>query len=250
MLTPLFLKLQHFLSLPDQDKAWLDRLVLHYDEFPPHADIMLQGEVPAGVFVVTTGHACRYKILPDGSRQILDFLFPGDMTELHSLLLKTTDHGIFSLGPTTVARLDRQRLIEELADHPLVSVALWWNSLQERAILRERITSIGRRDAYARVAHLLCEMYERLRLVGETSDPSYTLPVTQVELADALGLSEVYANRMLRRLGDEQLIVYAGRHLSIPNLDALKRAAEFDAGYLHLDGASEGVRDAFARRAS
>jgi CRP-like cAMP-binding protein len=234
--------------LPDRDKQWLVGLVARQDEFQAHADIFRQHEVPPGVLVVAAGHACRYKILPDGSRQILDFLFPGDMTELHSLLLKTTDHGVVALGPTTVARIDRERLIGELVEHPHLGVALWWSSLQERAILRERITSVGRRDAYARVAHLLCEMFERLRLVGETTDHTYMLPVAQVELADALGLSEVHANRMLRRLEGERLIVYQGRNLSIPDLDALKRSASLDEGYLHLDGAPEAVRQAFTRR--
>jgi CRP-like cAMP-binding protein len=248
MLVPLILKLEHFLPLPDRDKKWLVGLVTRQDEFPSHADIFRQNEVPPGVLVVTAGHACRYKILPDGSRQILDFMFPGDMTELHSLLLKTTDHGVVALGPSTVARIDRERLIGELLEHPHLGVALWWSSLQERAILRERITTIGRRDAYARVAHLVCEMFERLRLVGETRDAAYMLPVTQVELADALGLSEVHANRMLRRLEREKLIVYEGRHLSIPNLDALKRAASFDEAYLHLESVPEAVRQAFSRR--
>jgi CRP-like cAMP-binding protein len=250
MLTPLILKLEHFLPLPNRDKEWLNGLILRYDEFPPQADIFGQDEVPAGVFVVAAGHACRYKILPDGRRQILDFLFPGDMTELHSLLLKATDHGMLALGPTIVAQIDRDRLIGELVEHGHVGMVLWWSSLQERAILRERITTIGRRDAYARVAHLLCEMFERLKLVGETTDSAYRLPVSQVELADALGLSEVHANRMLRRLDAQQLIVYEGRHLRIPNLDALKRAALFDDSYLHLDGAPAAVRQAFAQRVS
>ena len=121
---------------------------------------------------------------------------------------------------------------------------MWWNALQRAAILRERITAIGRRDAYARVAHLLCEMFERLRLVGETVDHHYRLPVTQAELGDALGMSEVHANRMLRRLQNERLIINDHRMLKIPNLDALKATAEFDARYLHLDGAPEAVRDA------
>jgi CRP-like cAMP-binding protein len=248
MLTPLIMKLEHFLPLPDQDKEWLNGLALRDEEFPAHSDIIREGEMPAGVFVVIAGHACRYKILSDGSRQILDFMFPGDKTELHSLLLKATDHGIFTLGPTTIARIDRDRLIAEIVDHPHVTLALWWNALQREAILRERITAIGRREAYARVAHLLCEMFERLTLVGETVDHNYTLPVTQAELGDALGISEVYANRMLRRLQSEKLIVYGNRRLRIPDLDALKRAAEFDERYLHLDGAPQAVRDTGSAR--
>jgi len=246
VLTPLIMRLEHFLPLPDQDKEWLNDLVLRSEEFPAHSDIIREGETPAGVFVVIDGHACRYKILSDGSRQILDFLFPGDKTELYGLLLKATDHGILTLGPTPIAWIDRDRLIAEMLDHPNVAFALWWNALQRAAILRERITAIGRRDAFARVAHLLCEMFERLRLVGKTVDHNYELPVTQAELGDALGISEVYANRMLRRLENANLIVSDRRMLRIPNLEALKAAAAFDARYLHLDGAPEALRTVLA----
>lgn len=247
MLTPLIRKLEHFLPLPEPEKNWLNGLVSRCDEFPAHADIIREGEMPTGVFVMIAGHACRYKILPDGERQILDFMFPGDMTELHGLLLKASDHGIFCLGPTTIARLDRDRLIREIIDHPDVTVALWWSALQQEAILRERLTSLGCRDAYARVAHLLCEMFERLRLVGETVDHTYILPINQVELGDALGISEVHVNRMLRRLASEQLIAVEHRRLSIPDLELLEEAAAFDAAYLHLDGAPQEVLDALSR---
>ena len=246
MLTPLFKKLEHFLPVPGAEKDWLNGLVTRVDEFRAHTDIVGQEEVPAGVFVILAGHACRYKILPDGGRQILDFMFAGDMTELHSLLLRETDHGILALGGTSIARLDNDRLLQEIIDHPVVSLTLWWSSLQQAAILRERIAVIGRRDAHARIAHLLCEIFERLRLVGETVDHRYLLPLTQVDLADALGLSEVHANRMLRRLQQEQLIRTDHRTIRIPDLAALKMAAAFDAHYLHLDGAPPSVRDRFS----
>jgi CRP-like cAMP-binding protein len=162
------------------------------------------------------------------------------------LLLRQTDHGILALRPTAIAWINRDRLIVEMTDHPCVAVALRWNELQREAILRERITAIGRRDAYARVAHLLCKMFERLRLVGETVDHKYRLQLTQAELGDTLGLSEVHANRMLRCLQGEGLIVCKGRYLRIPDLDALKKAAAFSPSYLHLEGAPQAVRDALS----
>lgn len=218
--------------------------MMRSDEFPARSDIIWEGEVRAGFFVVTAGHACSYKILPDGGRQILDFIFPGDQTELDNVPLQSTDHGIFALHPTAIAWIDHDRFISELTDHPRVAAALERSARQRVAILRERITSLGRRDAYARVAHLLCEMFERLSLVGEVVDYSYRLPVTQAELGDTLGLSEVHANRMLRRLERERLIVYEGRHLRIPDLDALREAAGFSPTYLHLNGTPQAVRDA------
>ena len=246
MLTPLIMKLEHFLFLPDQDQGWLNGLVLRCEEFPEHSDIIREGEMPSGVFVVTAGHACGYKILPDGRRQILDFMFPGDMTERHSLLLRETDHGISPSAP----RLSRG-LIATGSSRRSSSVRM--SASRCGGVLFNApgfCVSGSPRSAgvmpIERVAHLLCEMYERLRLVGETIDHYYQLPVTQVELGDALGISEVYANRMLRRLQDEKLIIAEHRTIRIPDLDALKAAAAFDTRYLHLDGAPQAVRDALA----
>ena len=109
------------------------------------------------------------------------------------------------------------------------------------AILCERIAAIGRRGAYARIAHLLCEIFERLQLIGETLDEHYNLPFTQVELADALGMSEVHANRMMRRLQREGLIQANHRTIQIRDLVGLKTAGEFDVSYLHLQGAPRAV---------
>jgi len=99
VLTPLIMKLEHFLPLPDGDKEWLNGLILRLDEFPAHSDIIREGEISAGVFVVIAGHACRYKILSNGGRQILDFMFPGDKTELHSLLLRAIATGSLPSDP-------------------------------------------------------------------------------------------------------------------------------------------------------
>jgi CRP-like cAMP-binding protein len=243
MLTQLIKKLEYFLPLPDGEKDWLDGLILRYEELAAHTEIVRQEEIPSGVFMILSGHVFYYKMLPDGGRQILDFMFSGDITEPYSFLLRTSDYGISALGPTTIAWLDRDRLAGEIVDRPYVSTALWWSSLQQVAILRERVAAIGRRDAYARIAHLLCEIFERLRLIGETVDHTYNLPVTQAELADALGMSEVHANRMMRRLQQEGLILADRRAIRIPDLDALKAAASFEAAYLHLEGAPQTGRD-------
>jgi CRP-like cAMP-binding protein len=237
MLTPLFNKLEHFLPLPQEDRDWLDGLVSRITEFAAHQNILREDEPAAGVFVVMAGHACRYKMLPDGGRQILDFMFAGDMIEPYGVLLRRTDCGIVTTGPTAVAWLDHDRLLGEIGERPSVSLALAWSWLQQTAILRERIAVIGRRDTHARIAHLLCEIFERLQLIGEAATDHFTLPLTQIELADALGVSEVHANRMLRQLQRERLVTADHRSIRIPDTAALRAAAAFDNGYLHLQGA-------------
>jgi CRP-like cAMP-binding protein len=112
---------------------------------------------------------------------------------------------------------------------------LWFSTLLDAAIHRERILSVGRRSALARIAHLLCELKVRLEVVGLASGGRYLLPVTQGDIADATGLTSVHVNRMLKQLRDQQLLTFRGGEVMIHEWDRLQRAAEFSSDYLYLE---------------
>jgi CRP-like cAMP-binding protein len=165
---------------------------------------------------------------------MLAFLLPGDVCDLNSFVLERTDHSILALTDVTVARLTPEA-VEELTDgHPRLLRALWWAQLVDQAITREWVMNTGQRTALERTAHLLCELFWRLRAVGQTRGDTCELPITQIELGDTLGLSSVHVNRMLQELRREGLIVLRDRELVIADLELLQSAALFDPGYLHL----------------
>jgi CRP-like cAMP-binding protein len=144
------------------------------------------------------------------------------------------DHGIVALTPAAVAFIPHA-VIEQLPlRRPELARALWWATLVDEAVLRAWIVNIGRRDAFEGVAHLLCELHVRLRHVGLVQDHSFDLPLTQEDLADALGLTPVHTNRVLQRLRSEGLITLRGGHLTILDAEGLRRAAGFDPNYLHV----------------
>ncbi|TGD93278.1 Crp/Fnr family transcriptional regulator [Methylobacterium nonmethylotrophicum] len=240
MMNPLIRKLERFTRLSDADKRLLQEAasarIVNYDT---HQDIIAEGEEPTDVNLILAGWVCRYKHLADGGRQIMSFLLPGDLCDLNIFLLRRMDHALGTLTPVTVAKISRDLLQEMLNTDPRLTRALWWEVLVTAAIHREWLVNIGRRSALERVAHLLCELHVRQRAVGRVRDGRCELPVTQVELSDALGLSAVHVNRTLRDLRLAGLIDWRDKHLAVPDFEALAAVALFDPDYLHLDHEGE-----------
>jgi CRP-like cAMP-binding protein len=166
-------------------------LCLNEERFAANIDIVHEGDVPRSALVLTHGMAFRYRLMPDGKRQILTFMIPGDIFGLQAFLLTATDHSIGTLVPTRVAMISRDTVFDLFDNHPRIGAALWWSALQQNAIHRERIVALGRRSSRGRIAYLLCELVWLQRAVGLSDGHAIRLPLTQVELADALGLTSV-----------------------------------------------------------
>lgn len=242
---PLTRKLTHFVPLSDDDRAVLDQLTCRVEGFEVGRDLAVEGEAPRAAFVLLEGMACRYRIMPDGRRQIMTFLLPGDLCGLHAFLFKAMDHSIGTLTPGRLAAISQHEVMQVTYRHPRVSIGLWWSTLQEEAMLRERIVALGRRDARQRVAYLLCELVWRYRAIGGAEGNTISLPLTQSELADTLGLTAVHVNRVLQDLRREKLLELRGRTLTLLDADALSRGAGFNGSYLHLGSAPDMVRRYF-----
>lgn len=188
------------------------------------------------------GWACRYKTLPDGRRQIVDFLLPGDLCDLKLHLLSEMDHAIGAITAVTVAEINPEELELLTKRHPRIAHAVWMEEMSKVSIQREWTLNVGQRTAYERIAHILCETYLRLYSVGRTSGNQCEFPLTQLDLADATGLTAVHVNRTLQELRRDALIELHSRTLTVPDLAALKSAASFNSNYLHLRQEIEGGR--------
>ena len=234
-------KLELFGPLSSTDHLLLDEVIDHPHQLDAHQDIIREGDIPDNVHLVLNGLACRYKILPDGSRSIFAYLVPGDFCDLHIFILKAMDHNIATLSPCTMVNIPRRRILE-LAKRPGIAQALWWTTLVDEATLREWLVNIGKRRAGVRIAHLLCEIHQRLKSVGLADGGEFALPLTQSELADTMALSTVHVNRSLQALRGEGLVIFRKGQIVIPDIDRLRAMAEFNPNYLHLDGGKREVR--------
>jgi CRP-like cAMP-binding protein len=231
---PLIAKLATVADLRDSDVENLLGLCKDVRTVQAKQNILSEGERPNHVHVILEGWAARYKTLNDGSRQIVAFLIPGDFCDLHVAVLGHMDHSIVALTRCRVAYIPSAELDALTSDHNGLTKALWWASLVDEGVLREWILNVGRRHAYERIAHILCEMHARMKIVGLADNDRLVLPLTQEELADATGLTPVHVNRTLQRLRGDKLIEIGQGMLNVHDVAALREVAGFDGNYLHI----------------
>ena len=187
------------------------------------------------VYLMVRGMACRYKLLPGGERQILGYIIPGDICDVHFVTLNKSDHSVVLLGACEVVKIATHKIKTILDDHPRIERALSLAALHDIAILREWLVNVGQRAALQKVSHFLCEMTYRLARVGQVADDgSFELPINQMALADTTGLTPVHINRTLQRLRYDGLIRLGQRRLSIVDAERLAMVAGFDDNYLQV----------------
>jgi CRP-like cAMP-binding protein len=236
MRNPWTMKMEQFTRFTEGERRRLDDIVTTKQRrHDAREDIIAEGAHSDHCHVLLTGLACRYKILPDGERQIMAFLVPGDLCDAEIFILKTMDHAVGTIVPSTTAMIHSDEMRKLLREVSPMSEALWWGTMTDVAVLRERIVDHGRRDATERLAHLLYEMLIRYRMVEETRDDTFDFPITQADLADATGLTPSHVNRVLQRFRDDGIIELRARMLTITNPQRLKDIGQFNASYLHLD---------------
>ena len=198
-------------------------------------ELVSEGDRADRVRLFLSGWACRYKVLEDGRRQIVNFILPGETCDPHIYLFSTMDHSIATLTPVIYSELERASFERLVSMDTSVAEAFNCETLAAISVQREWAINLGRRDALERVAHMMCELFERLRVVGLVDSNSFAFPVTQTDMADATGLSTVHVNRTLQELRASGLITLKDRSLTIHDFQALCTTAMFNPNYLHLD---------------
>ena len=234
-LTPLIRKLESIAHLSDEERQAVTSLPAIIRVLQPRQDIVREKDRPSHCCLVLSGWAYRYKILDEGKRQIMSFHVPGDLPDLQSLHLRVMDHSLATLTECRLAFIPHENVRDLILRFPGVGGTLWRDTLVDAAIFREWMVGIGRKTAHGRIAHLFCEMYLKLEAVGLAAAHRCDLPFTQIDIGDALGLSNVHVNRVLQDLRSQGLITLQGRTLVIVDWAALSEAAEFDPTYLHLE---------------
>jgi CRP-like cAMP-binding protein len=225
-------KLEQVMVLTDTEQqiiAALPERVLHVEP----GEGIVDGSRADEVHQIRAGIACRYSLLQNGRRQITSFLVPGDWCNLRALLMGRIDHAVTAIAPCDVAVVPYECLFAVIEKHPRLALALWRDTLFDAEIDRECVVNVGRRTPYARIAHLFCEVWFRLEAVGLSHDYAFELPVTQTDLADAMGMSLVQVNRTIRQLRTDGLIgMSKGRVVRLLDWQRLTEVAEFDPAYL------------------
>lgn len=196
-------------------------------------NVIREGDRSDKIYLIVEGWAARYTSLRDGTRQITAVLLPGDLSDIHTTSHINMDHGIVALTALRVAHISPAMLGHLIDSRADVERALRWSTFVDESVLRAWMVNIGRRDARSRVAHLFCELNDRLGPDGYGNGRFAAMPLTQVELGDVLGLTSIHVNRVLKGLRNDDIIATARGELQILDLAMLQRIGDFNAHYLH-----------------
>ena len=236
MANPLTMKLEQFTRFDPNERERLNRLLTYPTRtYARGQTIISEGQKVHDIHLVLTGLAARAKILADGGRQIMAFLVPGDLCDVEVFVLEAMDHAIIALSDVTCVLIPAKVVEDLLTESSTLTRGLWWSTMTDSAILRERIIDHGSRDARERMAHIFYEMLVRYRIVGETTDNTFPLPATQEDLADATGITPVHVNRILQDLRSAGLIELRNKVMTVLDPEGLREAGRFEANYLHLN---------------
>ena len=233
---PIARKLGAFVALSEPELAVLEVFHQRRRSFEPGVDLVRQGQLGQLAYILADGWVCSYKLLPSGTRQIVDFQVPGDFLGLRSVLFRTSDHNAEAMTKVEVSEVSPTDLIDAFAKTPRLATAVLWAASRDEAMVVEHLVDIGRRNALERAAHFLLELGARLKLVGLGTNEGYACPLNQYQLADALGLSAVHINRIMRQLREEGLITFRSGQVIFDDFEGLVKLADFDTAYLDQDG--------------
>ncbi|MGE5564108.1 MAG: Crp/Fnr family transcriptional regulator [Bacillota bacterium] len=235
MITVHLKKLKQRIDISSEEERVIRGLVSEVKRVPADEMIVRAGEDLSVSLMLIDGWMARSKDLAGGERQVTQLHVAGDFADLHGFALKRLDHDVMTLSDCRLGVVPHERIREMTETYPRLARLYWFLTNVDGAIQRELALSLGQRSAISRMAHLFCELYVRLRIVGRTRDDGYELPLTQRELSECLGLTVVHANRTLQELRRRGLVEFENRRLRILDRRGLEGLAEFDPGYLYLE---------------
>lgn len=229
-------KLSVHVALSDAEVRTIERFERRRRSFPAGHELIHEGQGNVSAFILAEGWAYSYKILPNGNRQIVEIQIPGDFPGLRSILFRTSDHTIEALTRIETSEVLAADITEAFAQIPRLATAVLWAASRDEAMVVEHLVDLGRRSAEERMAHFLLELGARLTLVGLGDRTGFDCPLTQYHLADALGLSSVHVNRVLRHLREDGLLTFKKGRVVFDDFGRLTEMAGFDAAYLDQEG--------------
>ena len=222
-------------ALRDDEQQAILGLTSHATQLRANYDIVSPGDRLEHACLVGHGLAARYDQMADGKRQLNSFYIDGDMCDLHSVVCPTAAWGLIALTTTTVLHVPHRELRQLAETYPAIALAFWRDGTADASILAKWVGNVGRRDALARLAHVLCEMGIRMEQAGLGKRDAFWFDVSQQNLSDALGLTAVHVNRTMQMLRSEGFIRTESRNVFIDDWERLCELAEFDPAYLLLN---------------
>jgi CRP-like cAMP-binding protein len=221
-------KLNTFVRLSERELQCLAELQSTSVHLQQGKELISQGDKRHDAYILQSGWGCSFKLLANGGRQIITFAIPGDCVGLRSVLLRTADHSFAALTDAVVSRVAVSQMMSIFAEFPHLGAAILWATSRDEAVVVEHLASLGRRDALERTAHFFLELHDRLQLVGLATNSEFACPLSQYLVADALGLSAIHVNRVLRQLRERELLTFQDHKVVFHDAERLKAIAGYE----------------------
>ena len=220
-------RLGHFAHLSNAEAQALDGLEDQARSVRRGAVVISENDKSRELFVVRSGWLHSSAVLGNGSRQILRFHFSGDVLGLSLLAFADSPETVTAVTEVSLCPFSRERFAAVIAEHPRIGALMLGLAVADRVSLADRLASIGRTSARARVGSLICEIFARMRQLGAANADGIQLPLTQEEIGDATGLTAVHVNRMMRGLAEDGIIARNGSHIRLLDEDRLAAEANY-----------------------
>jgi len=249
----LILQLERFGRLSAEEKLAVTAMRVRSRRVGSRQDLAREDEAPELDDVLLAGFACRYVVLPNGRRQVLAYILPGEFCGRRTGNCHLPEHAIATLSAVKIGTFAREELASLAHRFPALARALELSRAVEQATLCQWLLNLGQRTALERTAHMLCELFFRLRCLGLAHEGGCEVPLRQADIADALAISVVHLNRTLTRIRRLHIGSFLRNHLLIEDLPALQKLAGFRPDYLFAGtvgskGSSPAPRDSRTRR--
>jgi CRP-like cAMP-binding protein len=215
-----------FRPITDNELGAINEIKRDHVAMPAGTEIIRAGDDCPELYTLYSGWAFRYKTLPDGRRQILNFLLPGDLLGLQAAMFEAAQHGIEALTDVELCMLPRRKVWALFGQMPDLAFDVAWLGSREESYVDDNLTSVGRRTAAERTAALIITLYKRAKILGLVTDETFAFPLTQQHIADALGLSLVHTNKTLARLRRMGMFTRTSGSLTLTNARVLARVAQ------------------------
>lgn len=227
----LAIKLSRYLTLTEEERRYVSALPATTRRVARRRDLVREGHQYGGVHLLCSGLVSRYRVLPNGRRQVLNFGIPGDLVGFPSCLFARATASVCCIADVVVAPVPLEQLAALFSRFPRIGAALFWAAAREAAIASERLVAVGRRGADERVAYFFLELMALQSTAGIKDGDRLTFPVTQELIADAIGLSTPHVNRTLRNLREHGLLVLEGQEITVLDAAGLTMLASFDPAH-------------------
>ena len=216
-----------FKPINDLELAFINEMKRDHLVCPPGGEIIAAGQDQAELYTLYAGWAIRCKTLPDGRRQILNVLLPGDLIGLQGAMFEAAAYSVEAITEVQLCLLPRRKMWSLFENMPELAFDVTWLGSREESIVDENLTSTGQRTAAERIAALIIQLYKRLNVLGMVINGAMPFPLTQQHIADTLGLSLVHTNKSLAKLRKLGMFSQTNSTLLLSNPKALESLAQY-----------------------